>query len=163
MPLSRSAASASCEAEAERTVSTEAVRLFTETRVTFTAFSVLVTVAFRSVNSFCTSSSGTASATLLTSVITDSRLSMVSFSPCRLFLASSMSLTSDSAVASSPRAGITAPITLLTTSAMVLISKATLRSSPAMPGWQFRGARLVGLTKWTLPRPPLPPCATMNS
>ena len=123
MPPSFSAASASCEEEAERMESTEAVMLLTETRVTLTASSVLVTVAFRSVNSFCTSSSGTASATLFTSAMTDCRLSMVSFSPSRLFLASSISPTRDSAVAgSAPWAGMTAPMTLLTTSAMVSIN-----------------------------------------
>ncbi len=32
-----------------------------------------------------------------------------------------------------------------------------VRSSPGWPGLAWRGARLVELLKWALPKPPLPP------
>src|SRR6185437_540355 len=48
------------------------------------------------------------------------------------------------------------------TSASTFNSSFSSRSSPGVPGVKRRGARLVELLKWMLPRPPLPPCATSS-
>src|SRR5690242_2148553 len=48
------------------------------------------------------------------------------------------------------------------TSAKTFNSSLSSRSSPGVPGVKRRGARLVELLKWMLPRPPLPPFATSS-
>ena len=48
-------------------------------------------------------------------------------------------------------------------SAMTLSSRVSQRSSPGVPGWASRGARLVEVAKALLPRPPRPPRATLTS
>src|SRR6185437_7124225 len=48
------------------------------------------------------------------------------------------------------------------TSASTFNSSFSSRSSPGVPGVKRRGARLVELLKWMLPRPPLPPFATSS-
>src|SRR5262249_3344268 len=43
---------------------------------------------------------------------------------------------------------------------MTFSSRTTQRSSPGVPFWNCRGARLVAVAKALLPRPPRPPAAT---
>ena len=49
------------------------------------------------------------------------------------------------------------------TSAIVFSSSTTQRDSPGSPFWATVGAWLVEVMKWTLPRPPRPPRATITS